>query len=308
MPGVAVHFLIAQRTLESWCSGPEGPPFDPQDPATLNAYFHGAVGPDLGYFPGGERMLSDLAHCHRTGRLTRALIACARTDPERAFAWGWLSHVLADRAIHPWIGRGVGQLTHGSPDVFVDGASEPCAHVQIELGVDSWFGMRYPKARAVQLRPAFKAGEMEFLVAAYSEAYGVAFEEEPFLRSHLAVSLRTGQALGTLWLLHALRSGGPVERRFPVFRRLVSRGLRSPRFRSVALGYLAPVSPERWLIAQVGREVEAQPECFLRHYCDGARGLDDLNLDTGRRIDLDPMHPGTQRALASLRTEFARLN
>jgi hypothetical protein len=158
MPGIVLHFLVAEKTLDRWVRSSEPPPFDPDDPSAVNAFFHGAVGPDLGYFPGGDRFLSDLAHCHKTGHLTRSLISRARTDTERAFAWGWLTHVLADRAIHPWIGRMVGQLTRGSSDIFVDGATDPCAHLQVELGVDTWFGVRNPRVRSVRLQPVFGKG------------------------------------------------------------------------------------------------------------------------------------------------------
>ena len=74
MPGVAVHFVLADRVLSRWRGdGVEGasslPPFDVSDPASLNAFYHGAVGPDLGYFPGGHRLLSDLAHCVRPAQV-----------------------------------------------------------------------------------------------------------------------------------------------------------------------------------------------------------------------------------------------
>ena len=300
MPGIALHFLIAERTLERWGESSDRPPFELADPTTVTAFLHGSVGPDLGYFPGGDRVLSDLAHCHRTGRLTRALIDRARTDPERAFAWGWLSHVLADRAIHPWIGRMVGSLTRGSSDVFVDGASDPCAHLQVELGVDAWVGARHPAVRSLRLQPVFGKGEMGFLVAAYEDAYGVRLPEKLFVRSHHAVTVRVGQALATLGIIHALRTGGPVERRVPAFSRMVGRVLDSPRLRNVALGYLAPVSPPRWLLAEVRRELGRQPELFLTHHRQRVAELGDHNLDTGRPIELDPFHPGTVRARAAL--------
>jgi len=300
MPGIVLHFLVAEKTLERWAESSEPPPFDPHDPSAVNAFFHGAVGPDLGYFPGGDRFLSDLAHCHKTGHLTRALISRARTDTERAFAWGWLTHVLADRAIHPWIGRMVGQLTRGSSDIFVDGATDPCAHLQVELGVDTWFGVRNPGVRSVRLQPVFGKGEASLLIEAYELVYGVFLPEEVFVRSHQAVSVRVGQALATMGVLHALRTGGPVERRLPAFPRLIRRALSTQRFRSVALSYLVPVTPPRWLHSAVERELQRQPDLFLAHHRQGVTGLGDHNLDTGRPTELDPLHPGTMRALAAL--------
>ncbi|MEX2465994.1 MAG: zinc dependent phospholipase C family protein [Gemmatimonadota bacterium] len=301
MPGVLVHFVVAQRTLAKWRECSDGPPFEPDDPVAVNAFNHGAVGPDLGYFPGGERLLSDLAHTLRTGALTRALIRSACTDAERAFAWGWLTHVLADQSIHPWIGRGVGELTRDSADVFVDGATEPCGHLRVEMGVDTWFGARFPQARAIRLSPAFGSGAVGFMVDAYERVYGVTLSEDAFARSHRAAAVRVGQALATHGVLHWLRTGGPIERWLPSLPVLLRTCLRSTQVSELALSYLAPVSPEPWLIQGIEAEVDAQADRFLAHYREGAVGLDDHNLDTGRLIRLDPEHTGTLRALRGLR-------
>lgn len=300
MPGVVVHFLVAQGTLSRWRSTPGGPPFDPDDPVVLNAFLHGAVGPDLGYFPGGARVLSDLAHGHRTGVLARTLAAEARNDRERAFAWGWVTHLLADLAIHPWIGRGVGEFTTGR-STFVDGASDPCAHLQVEMGVDAWFGARHPHARSMRLRPVFDSCGARLLVEAYERVYAARVPAELFLRSHKAVCVRAGQLLSTLGIVHSLRSGGPVERCVPSLRRAVERGLRTQRLRRVSLAYLAPAAPRRWLIAAIRREVMRQPDQFLAHFRSDLTLLDDHNLDTGRPIRLQPTHPATLRALRGLR-------
>jgi hypothetical protein len=122
MPGITLHFVLASRVLQRWSAAPGTAPFDLDDPVARNAFYHGAVGPDIGYLPGGHRILSELAHQVSTGKLTGRLIQSARTPSERAFAWGWLTHVLADREIHPLIGRGVGELVHGCRDTFVPGA------------------------------------------------------------------------------------------------------------------------------------------------------------------------------------------
>src|SRR5688500_15063891 len=138
MPGITLHFLLANRVLDRWRSaGPgsaggkspdERAPFDPHCPRDCNAFLHGALGPDFGYMPGGHRLLSELAHRVRTGELAGRLIRSARTSLERAFAWGWLTHVLADRQIHPLIGRGVGELVHGCRRTFVAGSDDLDSH------------------------------------------------------------------------------------------------------------------------------------------------------------------------------------
>jgi hypothetical protein len=136
MPSVSLHLVLADRVLEGWTTNPRAAPFDPDDPAAVNAFYQGALGPDLGYFPGGYRLLSDLAHRVRSAVLSRFLVVSARAAAERAFSWGWVAHFLADRAIHPLVGRGVGEFVHGDRTRFVDGFEEPAAHVRVETGLD----------------------------------------------------------------------------------------------------------------------------------------------------------------------------
>ncbi|MFO8175183.1 MAG: hypothetical protein R6T96_12930, partial [Longimicrobiales bacterium] len=66
MPSVTLHLVLADRVLDQWQASPSTAPFDPFDTDLQNAFHQGAVGPDLGYFPGGHRFLSDLSHLVRT--------------------------------------------------------------------------------------------------------------------------------------------------------------------------------------------------------------------------------------------------
>lgn len=299
MPGVALHFHLADHALHSWRARVEAPPFDADDPVALNAFYHGAVGPDLGYFPGGRRILSDLAHCVRTGALARVLIRSARTVRERAFAWGWLTHFLADRAVHPLIGQGVGELLTGSRDRFVDGSSHPLAHLRVEMGVDAAVAERAPEVRRRRLSDVFDADSVGFLVRAYATTYGVAVAPEEFLRSHRATTRRVGQALGSMGVMAALMrgTGFPVV---PVIRGALQAAYRNSALRSLSLAYLNPVPPAPWLMEAVDQQVARYSEVFMEHYASGAADLPDVNLDTGRPLDLEDGHPGTLRALEGL--------
>lgn len=301
MPGVTLHFVLADRALHRWRMGTAAPPFDLDDPAALNAFYHGSVGPDLGYFPGGCRVLSDLAHCVRTGTLVRSMLHGARTVRERAFALGWLSHALADQAIHPWIGRGVGELLTGSRHRFVDGASHPLAHLRVEMGLDASCARSHPEVPVRRLFPAFRDRELGFLVRAYATTYGVAVPTALFARSHRAATRGVGQALASLALLSALMGGGgfPVV---PALRRALSAAYGRKTLRSVALAYLNPVAPPPWLLDAVGRAAARQPDTFLSHVREDARALQDVNLDTGRLLADETDHPGTLKALTGLRT------
>jgi hypothetical protein len=306
MPGVTLHLVLADRALDAW-RRERAAPFDLDDPDVTNAFHHGAVGPDLGYFPGGDRSLSDLAHCLRTGALARTLVRSARTCRERAFAWGWVTHVLADQAIHPWIGRGVGELVHGDRDRFVDGSSDLLSHLRVEMGVDAWYYARHPSVRRRRLRPVFPGPEIDFLVAAYASTYGVAFHPRTFRRSHLAAGRRAGQALATLRLVHALmgdRHGASILPR-------VGRGLRALyRFgalRNATLAYLTPVLPSPWLLEGVAREMERHTRRFVESVEAEADDLLDWNLDTGQPLSTQRHHPGTERARAAVAARAGRM-
>lgn len=299
MPGVTLHLLLADRVVHRWRALASGAPFDIEDATALNAFHLGAIGPDLGYFPGGCRVLSDLAHCVRTGVLARVLLRSARTLPERAFALGWLTHFLADRAIHPWIGRGVGELTAGSRTRFVDGSSNPLAHLRVEMGLDAWFAERHPHLRRRRLSPVFGPENVAFLVRAYAVTYGVRIPAALFLRSHRAATRRAGQALAGMTVMAALMRGEGLPAA-SMLRWMIRAVWQAQRLRSIPLAYLNPVPPSRWLLTAVSEEVEQHPDVFIRHADRDAADLQDFNLDTGRPLAQEGSHPGTRRALAAL--------
>ena len=300
MPGVTLHFVLAQRTVAHWRVSGSRAPFDIDDPAQLNAFHHGAIGPDIGYIPGGDRVISELAHCVRTGSLTRALVETARTPIERAFAWGWVTHVIGDREIHPLIGRGVGELVHGSNAVFVDGSSDPESHLRIEVGLDCWFAARRPAARAVRLRPSFDESTIGFLERAYARTYGVAIPKASFLNSHIQTGKRAGQSLATIGIIGALMDDARGLIALPSMRRMLRAAYRRSTLRGLSLAYLNPVSPAEWLVDRVMQAIPKHTAHVLELVECGLDDFEDWNLDTGRRLEAETDHLGTRQALESL--------
>src|SRR5206468_3532319 len=114
MPGCGVHFLLAARLLATWERGGGHAPFPAGDPAARNAFLDGCNAPDMGYFPGGQPLLTDFCHYLRSADLARELVGRARSPAESAFAWGWVTHVLADAAIHPLVNLAAGELLTGT--------------------------------------------------------------------------------------------------------------------------------------------------------------------------------------------------
>jgi hypothetical protein len=293
MPGITLHFLLAKRVLDRWRStGPrsEPAPFDVRSPRDCNAFLHGALGPDFGYMPGGHRVLSELAHRVRTGELSGRLIRSARTSLERAFAWGWLTHVLADRQIHPLIGLGVGELVHGCRKTFVAGSTDLDSHVRVETGVDCVYALRDADARAVRLRPAFDEMSINFLAHAYAATYGFRPDKTSLLRSHHCVGLRVRQALTSIRAVASLMDRSAAS---PV----VSAALRTARrlrlIAPVSVAYLSPVRPGDWLMQAIDEAIPAHTDAFMKLYRDGGADIGDHDLDTGER--LVPLPSGGRR-------------
>ena len=63
--------------------------------------YGGAVVPDMGYYPSGSKLFTDLVHYVRSGDMVNALLSEASTLNELAFALGYLSHHYADKYGHP---------------------------------------------------------------------------------------------------------------------------------------------------------------------------------------------------------------
>lgn len=101
--------------------------------------YGGCVIQDMGYYPFGNRLFSDLVHYVRSGDFVLALIEESKDINEYAFALGALSHYTADITGHPSVNAAVAQnfpklrAKYGNEVTF---AQNPRAHVQTEFGFD----------------------------------------------------------------------------------------------------------------------------------------------------------------------------
>ena len=100
------------------------------------AFQAGSLAPDLGFFPGGPRRLSERIHHEYTGDFLRALRDEAENEIDAAFAAGWALHLYADCVIHPWVNARVEALFEDeerpavpSPDLW---------HMRLEWGIDCY--------------------------------------------------------------------------------------------------------------------------------------------------------------------------
>src|ERR1039458_3172100 len=102
--------------------------------------YGGCVIQDLGYYPFGKPIFSDLLHYVRTGDFIRALFRDAKDANDVAFAIGALSHYLGDTIGHPGaINLSVGQQFPELAQKYgknVNYAEGPHQHVRAEFAFD----------------------------------------------------------------------------------------------------------------------------------------------------------------------------
>jgi Zinc dependent phospholipase C len=296
MPGVTLHLLLAERTLQALEERPDSAPFPPSLPMMRNAFRQGALGPDLGYFPGGHEMLSDLAHTASTGDLARTLVRTARTPIERAFAWGWLTHVVSDGRVHPLVGRGVGRLRTGDPSLFIGGHEDPAGHVRVETGIDAWISFAHPEIARLPIRTVFNRTSITFLSRSYDLTYGLRLDPRLFLASHTAQTRLARPALALCHTLGRELAGATPAIPIRLLRKLLSwrsDARVSSGGEPASLAYLSPVRPDAELARLVMREVDSFPERFLALLDTDLRGLENRDLDTGA---LEPPRSGPPAA------------
>jgi hypothetical protein len=101
--------------------------------------YGGSLIQDLGYYPFGNRLFSDLVHYVRSGDFVQALLEDATDVNEYAFALGALGHYTADIVGHPTVNAAVAQefpklkAKYGPAITF---AQDPRAHIRTEFGFD----------------------------------------------------------------------------------------------------------------------------------------------------------------------------
>jgi hypothetical protein len=116
------------------------PGASPDDLRKAHAYaYGGCLIQDVGYYPFGNRLFSDLAHYVRSGDFVVALLEEATDLNEYAFALGALSHYVADITGHPFINQAVARnfpklRSKYGPAVTFE--QDPKAHIRTEFGFD----------------------------------------------------------------------------------------------------------------------------------------------------------------------------
>ena len=102
--------------------------------------YGGAILQDMGYYPFGSKLFSDLLHYVRSGDYIMALLRDSQDVNEYAFALGALAHYAADNAGHPIaVNRAVPMMYPKLRNKFgqdVTYEDNPAAHLRTEFGFD----------------------------------------------------------------------------------------------------------------------------------------------------------------------------
>jgi hypothetical protein len=102
--------------------------------------YGGAVAPDMGYYPFGSRLFTDLVHYVRSGDMAETLLKDADSLNDLAFALGFLSHYYADIYGHPLAtNKSVPLVYQRMQKKFgnvVTYADNKISHIRMEFGFD----------------------------------------------------------------------------------------------------------------------------------------------------------------------------
>lgn len=304
MPCATIHMLTAGRVLRAWDRRPRRAPFPVERPELRRAFLHGAMGPDMGFVPGVDRLPSELAHYVSSGDLARAIFREANSPAEAAYAWGWATHHLTDVEIHPLVGRACGERLLGDRSVRLNSSDDLQTHVAVEVGLDLVFLDEPGIPRPPQARDS-GVGDMAFLARALERTYRIPWDPDSLGRAHRTAVARTARWPALLSELGRLRrfgrygaSGlGPRS----LIRPLLSTVARLIPVGTAAAGFLAPQAPPRWLVRRVREVARAFPDRFQEEVEAGLEGLENRNLETGRCERSDVHHPDSERTLRTLR-------
>ena len=143
--------------------------------------YGGAVSPDMGYYPSGSKLFTDLVHYVRSGDMVNSLLKNAENVNQYAFALGFLSHYNADKYGHPLgTNRSVPLVYPKVKEKYgnhVTYAQDKISHLRVEFGFDV---LQVAKGNyASQSYREFIGFKVDtaILAKAFSEVYGLNINE-----------------------------------------------------------------------------------------------------------------------------------
>ena len=155
--------------------------------------YGGAVAPDMGFYPFGSKLFTNLVHYVRSGDMVSALLRDANNINEYAFALGFLSHYNADNYGHPLATNRSVPLVYpklrkkyGSTITY---AENRIAHMRMEFGFDVLeIAKGNYASQAYHDFIGFKV-DTSVLSRAFLETYGLNINE--VFKNHFQLSVET---------------------------------------------------------------------------------------------------------------------
>ncbi len=293
MPQPVMHILLACRLLERWQREPQAAPFR-AEPQVLQHFAHGALAPDIGFFPGCSSRISRLVHAGGSARAARRLLATARTNAEVAFAWGWVSHVIADIELHPLVNAAVAAADgNGRP---YDRAGFESGHARIELGLDAQCYALEPALRRLRLRTAYGRHSIDHVAHALRFVYNVPLTPRKLLSWHRNVAFFYNAHVQLARLaahnIGLLCPAGPGLR----LRHLRWAGRLLLDRASAAYAFLDPFLPDTTFREAVNAGLRRSEQIIARYAVTDLTHLMDHDLETGQPCVTRPaVRPGRTR-------------
>jgi hypothetical protein len=291
MPQPSYHLQLSGEILDTWSESPTSSPFDPNHPKNRTAFFHGSLGPDMGFFSAESQFLARVSHRCPTGDFARELLRQAQSDVQIAFSFGWVSHILLDALVHPLINAAAAQR------LGLDLETTPLAelehtHIRLEIGLDLAVHRRHTRLHRLRLEPLFDAQSLGFLGRALAGVHGSSISGavldathrrvcqvlRPMLTLQATMSYaRVDGALGTLTpAVWSARAGlGTLQ---AVASRVKGAGSKTAAF-------LTPLHVETELLQKIGEAVARFRREFQSHVTSGLATLPNYHVDTGRIDD-----------------------
>jgi hypothetical protein len=272
-------------------------------------FLHGALAPDMGFVPGVDRFVSEVSHYVSTADLARALIRNANDQRQAAFAWGWVTHVLGDMALHPLVGRACGEALTGDRRRRLNASEDVATHVSLEVGLDMDFLGRDASIPLPPREAHFDRRGVEYLTRALEETYAVRWNPDYVLSSHRrAVRLTRGWPRALAVLAHCRTASGqrlPPSPQAGAWRSWMTTAAlmvasRFTRARTAARGFFNPRQPPEWMVREVDRYATGFADLLGKHVRTKLAILRNHNLESGEEEGSGDRHPEEERTRGRL--------
>jgi len=280
-------------------------------------YLAGSVGPDFGFFPGGQTNMSLLSHYLRTGDLASTLIQISRTPQELAFSLGWRSHVDSDPVAHvDSVNLTVAEVlkVDGEHPTGVTYGFDELAHNRVESGADvhllnaQGVSGELEHDLRVPIQKTF-SGDRSLIEEAYLRVYGFKVERTSLVQVSKRINDYLDLIPGVFVAMGYLKKEGrgPLDDLISVINQVTIRPLfvGIMQLNKDTLGSQAILDPYKLTPHQITRHKRATAKAVTMissQIIEDHLSISNKNLDTGK-LTVDEVHDPSMAILLSLESK-----